>query len=82
MSPFIRRQYLKLTEVSFVKDAKLETFPVVVGEECISVYMDNFPGSSVVALRQTVTFIVTGQPKTTTMLNPQPIFAPHPLAQH
>ena len=34
-----------LTKVSCVKDAKLERLPVVVEQECISVYMENFQGT-------------------------------------
>ena len=71
-----------MTSFSCVKDAKLERLPVVVKQECVSVSMEKFLKRYDVALRQTVTFIGTGQPNATTMLNPQPILAPHPLAQH
>ena len=43
--PSIHSQPLKLTDLSCVKDAKLERLPVVVEQECISVYMENFPGT-------------------------------------
>ena len=45
MLPSISLQLKKLTEVSCVKDAKLERLPVVVNQECVSVDIENFPGT-------------------------------------
>ena len=43
--PSILSQNMKMTDVSCVKDTKLERLPVVVKQECVSVNIENFPGT-------------------------------------